>query len=74
MIEHRRTSCDNAARSELSPLIVYGAIEVVAGTAPDGIGKLAFLHVPRARLGMTAWLVKKRFNTGCASACRALII
>ena len=47
--EYQRISRENTFKPKLTPLSVYGAIEAVEGTAPDGVIILQFPTVADAK-------------------------
>ena len=49
MAEYRRLNRDGATGHALKPLVVYGKVDAVEGTAPDGIVLLEFPDAEQAR-------------------------
>jgi uncharacterized protein (DUF1330 family) len=75
MSEYRRMNRESARNFELTPLVVYGAVEAVEGTAPDGIVLLKFPDVAHAK----AWYNSPAYQAALqhrlgAAEYRALIV
>jgi uncharacterized protein (DUF1330 family) len=67
MAEYRRMNRDSAAGHPLKPLVVYGEIAAIEGTAPDGIVLLKFPDVETAK----AWYNSSAYQAALPHRLRA---
>jgi uncharacterized protein (DUF1330 family) len=67
MAEYRRINRESAGGHELKPLVVYGNVEAVEGTAPDGIVILKFPDVAQAK----AWYNSPAYQAALQHRLRA---
>lgn len=67
MAEYRRLNRDSATGHALKPLVVYGKVEAVEGTAPDGIVLLEFPDAEQAR----AWYHSPAYQAALPHRLRA---